>query len=125
MSRQTDKNGNPNHSEASDAAELKAKLVNETARMPWTELQRFYARGQVVRVAPGLDLIEVATAVAEDDKARVQAWLEQGLFGDVAPSQAQAWFDNDASLWTVVIAPWVLVQEAGLISSTDSAATRH
>lgn len=92
--------------------DLKAKLVMETARMPWTELQRFYARGQVVRVAPELDLIETAVAVAHDDKAQVQQWLERGLFGEVSPGQAQAWFDRGASLWTLVVAPWVLVQEA-------------
>ena len=94
----------------SETDELKAKLLTETAKMPWSDLQRFYARGQVVRVEPELDLIEVATAVAEDNKAQVQSWLEKGLFGEVAPDQAQRWFDHSATLWTVVVAPWVLVQ---------------
>jgi hypothetical protein len=113
MTRQAGKAGNGPDTDVSTADELKAKLVMETARVPWAELQRFYARGQVVRAAPELDLIEVAMAVAEDDKARVQPWLERGLFGEVAPSQAQQWFDDGTSLWTVVVAPWVLVQEDG------------
>lgn len=96
---------------ASARDELRAKLVTETARLPWTELQRFYARGQVVQVAPELDLIDVATVVAQDERAQVQAWMEQGRFGTVTTDQAQVWFDNDSSLWTVVVAPWVLVQE--------------
>lgn len=97
----------------SEREKLQAKLVLETARLPWTELQRFYARGQVVNVAPELDLIAVAVAVAEDDKRQVEPWLAQGLFGEVKPAQAQAWFDRQVSLWTVVVAPWVLVQTGG------------
>lgn len=97
---------------------LRAKLVGETARAPWLELQRFYARGQVVRAAPGLDLIDAALAVARDDSERVQHWMAAGLFGEVTPERAQAWFDAGADLWTVVVAPWVLVQE-------DQPATRH
>lgn len=91
--------------------DLKAKLVLETARVPWTDLQKFFARGQLARVGPGQDLIDVAVAVARDDKTRVQAWMAQRQFGEVTADQAQAWYETNASLWTVVVAPWVLVQE--------------
>ena len=101
--------------------ELKAKLVLETATMPWSELQRFFARGQVVRAAPELDLIEAAMAVARDDRDQVQLWLERGLFGEVSTAQAQAWFEAEARLWTVVVAPWVLVQEGSEARPLDSA----
>lgn len=107
----TDERETPPSDALFEKEQLKAKLVMETARLPWTELQRFYARGQVVRVAADLDLIEAAMAVAEDDKDQVKPWLDKGLFGDVAPAQAQDWYDRGASLWTVVVAPWVLVQE--------------
>lgn len=92
--------------------DLKAKLVLETARVPWTELQKYFARGQVAQVGPDLDLIEVAVAVARDEKSRVQDWMARQCFGEVAPRQAQEWYDANAVLWTVVVAPWVLVQEA-------------
>ena len=99
--------------------ELKAKLVLETATMPWLELQRFFARGQVVRAAPELDLIEAAMAVARDDRDQVQLWLERGLFGEVSTAQAQAWFEAEARLWAVVVAPWVLVQEGSKARPLD------
>jgi hypothetical protein len=28
----------------------------------------------------------------------------------VSDEQAQAWFEADADLWTVVVKPWILVQ---------------
>ena len=40
--------------------ELKAKLNLETSRIHWHDLQTYFARGQVVRVAPELDILEVA-----------------------------------------------------------------
>ena len=90
---------------------LKAKLNQETAVAPWKELQRFYARGQVVAVSSDLDLIEVGLKLSMDDKAAFQQWMAKGMVGEVKPEQAQAWFDADAALWTLVVAPWVLVQQ--------------
>ena len=44
--------------------ELKAKLNLETSRICWHELQTYFARGQVVRVSPDLDLLDVAAEEA-------------------------------------------------------------
>ena len=35
-----------------DTAILRAKLNQETARIAWVDLQRFFARGVAIRVAP-------------------------------------------------------------------------
>lgn len=91
--------------------ELKAKLNLETSRIHWHELQTYFARGQVVRVSPDLDLLEVAAELAADNKQRFAQWMEGGRIGDVAPETAQAWYDRNAELWAVVVAPWVLVQD--------------
>ena len=91
--------------------ELKAKLNLETSRIHWHDLQTFFARGQVVRVAPELDLLRVATELAADNKACFEQWMTEGRVGEVAPDIAQAWYDRNAELWAVVIAPWVLVQD--------------
>jgi len=90
---------------------LKAKITAETAQINWLELQKFYAAGDVLQIAAQLDLIEVAYAFAKDDKATVAAWLAQGLVGRVAAEQAQLWYQQQATLWAVVISPWVLVQD--------------
>ena len=98
-------------SSESSRDELKAKLNLETSRIHWHELQTYFARGQVVRVAPELDLLEVATELAADNRERFECWMSEDKVGDIAPELAQAWYDRNAELWAVVVAPWVLVQD--------------
>ncbi len=94
-----------------EPAVLKAKLTGETARINWHELQKFYAAGAVIEVSAGLDLVEVAYAVATDDKTQVASWLQAGQLGQVADVQAQHWYQHNTELWAVVVSPWVLVQD--------------
>lgn len=93
-----------------DGEVLRAKLNQETGQIPWKELQRFFAAGKVVAVAPGLDLVEVAYCIATDRKAEVEAWMKSGRLAPVSDGQARQWFETDARLWAVVVKPWVLVQ---------------
>ena len=90
--------------------ELRAKLVQETGRIGWHELQRFYARGNVVRVAADQDLIEVGVALVRDRKDEFQQWISDGKIAEVKPDEAQRLHDEEASVWALVVAPWVLVQ---------------
>ncbi|QLF92198.1 DUF2288 domain-containing protein [Pseudomonas sp. ABC1] len=92
---------------------LYAKLLGETAVISWQELQPFFARGALLHVADGVDLVEVALAFAEDDQARVSHWLGSAGVARVEPGKAQDWLSRDPELWAVVVAPWVLVQERG------------
>jgi hypothetical protein len=93
------------------ASTLYAKLLGETAKISWAELAPFFARGNLLKVAGSADLVEVAMGVAEDDKAKVAAWLTSGDLAKVDESLAQDFLERDPELWAVVIAPWVLVQE--------------
>lgn len=90
---------------------LRAKINSETARLRWTELQRFFAAGSVIAVSQELDLVEVALRVASDDKNAVAQWMHAGQLGKVSDQQACAWLEADVSLWTVVVKPWILVQQ--------------
>lgn len=90
---------------------LYAKLLGETASISWQELQPFFARGALLRVASDFDLIEAAQAVAQDDREKVTAWLASGHIAKLEAGQAQDWLERDPALWAVVVAPWVLVQE--------------
>lgn len=90
---------------------LHTKLNLETSQIPWSELLRFFASGMVIVVARELDMVEVAVQMANDNKQVVMQWLDQGLIVKVSDEQAQAWLDGNASLWTVVVKPWILVQE--------------
>lgn len=90
---------------------LYAKLLGETAPITWQELQPFFARGALLWVDSGADLIAVAEAIAENHRDTVAAWLESGRVAVLNDTHAHDLLARDPSLWAVVVAPWVLVQE--------------
>ncbi|MDP1871586.1 MAG: DUF2288 domain-containing protein [Gallionella sp.] len=92
---------------------LRAKVNLETAQMQWREMQRYFASGVAIFVAPELDLVETAYQMSEDNAPLISQWMAAGEFGKVTDEQAQIWWDADAVLWAVVVSPWVLVQPAG------------
>jgi hypothetical protein len=57
------------------------------------------------------DLVAMATALAENDQAQVQRWLEADVLGKLDDATAADLAERQPSLWAVVVAPWVLVQE--------------
>ena len=90
---------------------LRAKLNLETARLGWKELERHFARGDVIRVAVGVDLIDAALLIAENDAAAAQVWLTEGRIARAGINHAEDWHARQPTFWAVVVAPWVLVQE--------------
>lgn len=91
-------------------SELHDKINRETARIPWSELERHFAHGVVVYVSEELDLVEVALRVAHDDKTSISRWMSEGKLAKVSDLQAQTWQAADAQLWASVVSPFVLVQ---------------
>lgn len=91
--------------------ELRNKVNRETARLPWSELMKHFAQGNVVWVANSLDLVDVAVRVSHDDKANISQWMNSGLIAKVTDQQAQGWLDANAELWASVVSPFILVQE--------------
>jgi hypothetical protein len=89
---------------------LVAEFHGQTARISWHDLQTYYARGAVVQVAGELDLVDVAVQLRLDNAAGFQSWMDGELVGAVSEDLAREWFDNNTVLWSVVVAPWVLVQ---------------
>ncbi|MES2298520.1 MAG: DUF2288 domain-containing protein [Pseudomonadota bacterium] len=90
--------------------ELRHKINRETARLPWAELERHFAQGNVIYVSEELDLVEVALRISHDDKENIARWMAEGKIAKVSDAQAQAWTVAGASLWTSVVSPFVLVQ---------------
>jgi hypothetical protein len=99
--------------ESRSPSPLYLKLLAETARIEWPELERFFARGVLLKVARDLDLVSVAEAVACDDTAQVAAGLSAGWVERVQPETALDFAERDPELWAVVVSPWVCVQERG------------
>lgn len=91
---------------------LRDRLNLETARIAWPELERYFAGGKVIHVAPELDLVEVAACMVEDKAAAIRQWLLANQLGQLSDDQARQWAQQQPdNLWAVVIAPWVVVQQ--------------
>ncbi|MCL7744221.1 DUF2288 domain-containing protein [Guyparkeria hydrothermalis] len=105
--------------DALDDETLYADLVGQTAKIGWSEIERFFAKGQILRIAPSLDLVEVAFAMIRDRTEPVAAWQEAGDLAALDTDTARRWAGGDVTLWAVVTPPWILVQE------TDEAPARH
>ncbi len=65
----------------------------------------------LLQVDAALDLVEVAEALAGDDREKVAAWLSGGGLSKVGEDAAKDFLERDPTLWAVVVAPWVVIQE--------------
>ncbi|AOL03549.1 MULTISPECIES: DUF2288 domain-containing protein [Burkholderia] len=100
------------HSDAGAShSALYAKLLGETAKIDWCDLERFFAQGKLLSVARDLDLVSVAEAVADDDAEQVTRWLSAGLVARMPAETAADYATRNPELWAVVVSPWVCVQE--------------
>lgn len=100
------------HSDATPSP-LYAKLLGETAKIDWQDLERFFAQGKLLSVSRDLDLVSVAEAIASDNKDSVSAWLSSGLVERMQAGTAADYAGRKPELWAVVVSPWVCVQERG------------
>jgi hypothetical protein len=91
--------------------ELFQKLNQETAKISWTELERFFASGNLVLVNQSLDLIDVGMSIAEDKKFDIEKWMLEKNLSPVTDIQAMEWQNEQPTFWALVIKPWVLVQK--------------
>ncbi len=89
---------------------LRDEFHQQTARIPWHDLQTYYARGSVIYVGAGLNLVDVAVQLGMDNTKQFEAWINGGEIAPATEAQAQAWFEENPSFWAVVAPPWVLVQ---------------
>jgi len=94
-----------------NSEELRQKINLETGSIEWNELVRYFAKGMVVVIGSDLDLIEVAECFAADDQTQVATWIEQDKISRAQDDDARRWHENNSTFWSVVVAPWVLVQE--------------
>jgi len=89
---------------------LRTEYLGQTARIHWRELQTWYARGNVIRVQSGLDLVEVAVQLGLDNTRLFEQWIETGQVAPLSDDEARSWYEGNPQVWAVVAPPWVLVQ---------------
>ncbi|MET3131435.1 hypothetical protein AAKU55_001697 [Oxalobacteraceae bacterium GrIS 1.11] len=99
------------HTTPENDSDLRLKVNRETARLTWNELEKHFASGNMVFVAGDLDLVDVAVRISHDDKSAIVQWMADGKVMKVSDQQAQNWQAENASLWAVVVNPFILVQQ--------------
>lgn len=98
---------------------VRAKINSETARIPWKELQRFFASGKTLLVNSELDLVDVSFSFHQDQAESVAQWLEQEKISAVSTELAKQWIENNTVVWAVVVKPWVLIQDTDHSPESD------
>jgi len=49
--------------------------------------------------------------MSRDDKDTLEQWIKEKKVSGADIEDAKKWHESSASLWTLVVVPWVLVQE--------------
>ncbi len=92
--------------------ETRERLVRELAEVEWQVLRPHAQRGALILVSSALDLVEVATRVAEDDRERVSTWIEAGEVGKPSREQCAQWEgESGRQFRALIVQPYVLVQK--------------
>ena len=89
----------------------KQHFEKELAEISFQELQKFFAKGMLIKVANHLDLIEVALQIHADNAAQVKHWMDNQDIERAHDEHAKVWVTNRSLLMAVTVAPWVLVQD--------------
>jgi len=89
---------------------LRDKLAGELMETGFKELAPHFARGALVLVASDLSLLDVAEAVARDQRERVEAWLSSKRIWRATDDDAKRALTEEQKLRFVIVQPWVLAQ---------------
>lgn len=96
---------------ANKKQDIIADLNRETSKIPWSELQKFFAQGLCVHIDESLDLLDAVAEITLDNKAFLEDLMQQELAGPVADDIATHWLADDQQVWAVVVAPYIFVQK--------------
>lgn len=93
---------------------LKEKLIEELDECSWIMLEKHLEREQVVIVGSGLNLIEVAIAIAKDDTAFIKPLLGSKKIEKASNHHRSKWQNTDTKFSMLIIDPFVLIQEKNI-----------
>lgn len=88
-----------------------AQLKNDLAEVCWRDLRIHLQHGGIIIVAEGLQLIDVAVSVAEDNKHQVEAWIAAGELTKPSSEQIEVWETQlDKPFRMLIVQPFILIQ---------------
>ena len=91
--------------------ELRKKLESESGYLTWQELEKHFARGAIRVISKDSDLIEMAIDIAQNNTDKIASALANNIIYEPNNSQALNWQQQNSTFQSVVVAPFVLIQE--------------
>ena len=104
-------NNNQSSGSAEEESSPQSRFTKEMAEISFQELQKFFAKGQLILVNENLNLVEVAVEIHLDNTAQIQTWLDTDKLVRAHDEHAKKWVAERSVFMAVTVAPWVLVQE--------------
>ena len=91
---------------------IRAKLRTEIMAVSWSHLVPQFARGALLVLEPHGDLLDVAEAMARDDRVATEAWLSEGCLRRATDDDARRFAEPESPVrfQCVIVQPWVLAQ---------------
>lgn len=91
---------------------LNEKLAQDVAEITWQDLLPHAKRDAVIVIQEELELLEVATAIAEDNTASVQGWIGSQSISKPTAEQLTAWNQTPQKLFiALIVQPFVIIKE--------------
>lgn len=95
-----------------DPTTIRRRLEEDAGPVQGSDLKAHLERDAVLVVAPSIQLLDCALAVATDDAAKVSAWLADATLRRATEDERAEWPADESRRWiAVVVRPFVLVQD--------------
>lgn len=94
----------------SEKEALIAKLNGETAIVAWKEIERFFAKGNVLLIEQGVDLIQCAADMSMDNGAAIEKLINAEKIQSMPIEFVKENCKPETEFWSVVVAPYILAQ---------------
>jgi hypothetical protein len=83
----------------------------------WQWLKPHLERGALITVAAALDLAETGERIAADDSSSISVWIDAGKIGKPTAAEIAQWDgEPEKKFLTLIISPYVLIQEIGTMN---------
>jgi len=93
-------------------SELEKKLREELAIAPWETLLPHAECDNLICVSSDIGLVEVGVAVASDDTAKVNEWMNAGKIRKPNKEELDAWDKAPGNFFQfLIVQPYVLVTQ--------------
>lgn len=95
----------------------KEELALNVDEAQWQWLKPHLERGALIIVSAALDLAETGERIAADDSESLTAWISAGRVGKPTAEEIAAWDkEPEKKFLTLIISPYVLIQEIGTMN---------